>query len=714
MDPGQEIQNILGIFDLPISTDVRDIAIIKPIGKVSVNGFVNKLTYGNNDTAILKSTRSDFSDNLYFEWFIGCSFINYLAYPCFCKTYSLCNYLTDQPYNYLLNHRTNLPGTVLYTDVNFIDACNITQPNAIKSCRTPALFGVVLQNIPDPVSFRDFMATQTTVDDLNVTMVQILLQIYIPLGNLETVFTHYDLHDENVLIYTIPNNMYVTLIYNLPDGTIITIKTKYIAKIIDYGRSFFRNGIGGASSNTFFTNNFTNNRITNAECLMQRRRYADGRQIQGYNAIGYPWFFHNRYNINQLSVNRSKDLWLVYIYRTNLQRRNLFTMLEPDLQIMYNNFIQRNDNYPDYLEDTNCKNRNRDSICTVGQFRDALCRYYDNNYASINNKCINMFLRTGTTPYATINIPVAAPPAAVGAQAQAQAPRQAQAQAQAQAPVAPPVAPPVARPAAQAPAAQAPVARPPAQAPAAQAPVARPPVAPPVAQAPVARPVARPPNQFVQQNLFVQGHGQAAPVAQAPVARPVARPPVAPPVAQAPVARPVARPPNQFLQQNLFGQGHPFIAPAQVPVAPPAAQVAAAQVPVAPPPAQVAAAQAPPPVNMYEFAKRRLAKVQGAPAPVAPAPAQTQTQSPAQAEEPMLTQLWREMAPSRTPYNPDYMWEQPLFGKASSGQASSGQASSRRGWFGFGGKRRKTNKRKTNKRKSNKRKSNKRKSNKRG
>ena len=72
-------------------------------------------------------------------------------------------------------------------------------------------------------SFQDFMTQNISVSyQFNVTMLQILLQVYIPLGLLKKSFTHYDLHYNNVLIYTLPNNQYVTLKYIVNGENIVS------------------------------------------------------------------------------------------------------------------------------------------------------------------------------------------------------------------------------------------------------------------------------------------------------------------------------------------------------------------------------------------------------------------------------------------------------------------------------------------------------------
>ena len=58
------------------------------------------------------------------------------------------------------------------------------------------------------------------------------------LNRLSKVFTHYDLHRDNVILLKVPNNNYITIKYYTDHNNYIEIKTKYIPVIIDYGRCY--------------------------------------------------------------------------------------------------------------------------------------------------------------------------------------------------------------------------------------------------------------------------------------------------------------------------------------------------------------------------------------------------------------------------------------------------------------------------------------------
>jgi hypothetical protein len=80
-------------------------------------------------------------------------------------------------------------------------------------------------------------------------LLSILFQVYCPLALLKDHFTHYDLHPDNILLYSAKDNHYFLCHYHLPDSNdVISFRTKFIAKIIDYGKCFFNDTETGTNS----------------------------------------------------------------------------------------------------------------------------------------------------------------------------------------------------------------------------------------------------------------------------------------------------------------------------------------------------------------------------------------------------------------------------------------------------------------------------------
>ena len=96
-----------------------------------------------------------------------------------------------------------------------------------KSLHDYLTYGVVFKNLDEFFKF------------IEIDLIPILLQVYIPLAMLGEQFTHYDLHLGNIQIMKSPfQPTHIEYIYNYK-GKDIKFKSKYIVKIIDYARSYF-------------------------------------------------------------------------------------------------------------------------------------------------------------------------------------------------------------------------------------------------------------------------------------------------------------------------------------------------------------------------------------------------------------------------------------------------------------------------------------------
>ena len=73
-------------------------------------------------------------------------------------------------------------------------------------------------------------------------MFGLMYQIYFPLQILRRVYTHYDLHRDNVLLYKPFGDAkkYIEMNYHLVSGRVVQFPTEYVCKIIDYGRNYFK------------------------------------------------------------------------------------------------------------------------------------------------------------------------------------------------------------------------------------------------------------------------------------------------------------------------------------------------------------------------------------------------------------------------------------------------------------------------------------------
>jgi hypothetical protein len=194
---------------------------IESIGVRSANGSVKLIEYKNEDYishAILKSTLRADADNLMYEYNVG-QYINKVnkQYPCFLETYGLYKYNTDKPVNIL-------EGLEQIEDTN--DYGN--------ACINSNYLAILIQYFKNVKTLSEFLSDRDFIKD---DLMGILFQIYIPLAKLKDTFTHYDLHLSNILIYEPMPGKYIEYHYHL--DKIISFKSRYIAKIIDYGHSYY-------------------------------------------------------------------------------------------------------------------------------------------------------------------------------------------------------------------------------------------------------------------------------------------------------------------------------------------------------------------------------------------------------------------------------------------------------------------------------------------
>lgn len=188
------------------------------------NGVAVLVTFkrdGFTSTAVMKipsKEKSKERDNLFHELMLG-NGINQLSlkYPCFIRTYGA--YLTT-------DHGPTVNNTPLQR-VEYV-------PKMSESCRTAGKQAILIEYINGD----DLRKVIDNEDFQQNELVYVLFQIYYALAMIGAQFTHYDLHLGNVRIYN-PGKC-VAFEYTL-DGYTHRFQCKYVAKIIDYGRSYLQN-----------------------------------------------------------------------------------------------------------------------------------------------------------------------------------------------------------------------------------------------------------------------------------------------------------------------------------------------------------------------------------------------------------------------------------------------------------------------------------------
>jgi hypothetical protein len=160
---------------------------------------------------------------------------------------------------------------------------------------------VLIQHLKGAETIRNKCANAEFVAN---DLLYILYQVYMTISSISAVFTHYDLHDENVLLYEPVKGKHIEYHYHI-DGEEIVFRSKYLAKIIDYGRSYFNE-----PGNTSVKGNSTN--FHNALCSIN-----ECEPDCGYDS-GFNWLksepvakLKGSYFINSSFPNPSHDLRLL-------------------------------------------------------------------------------------------------------------------------------------------------------------------------------------------------------------------------------------------------------------------------------------------------------------------------------------------------------------------------------------------------------------------
>lgn len=219
---------------------------IKPISK-GANGFVVRIDLEQDNIVVPTILKSNLGkgDSLLYEAHVGLQYLNAKGkfFPCFMETYSAYFYKDKA----LHAEMAEAEPRVSRLDMQGLKNINPKSDDLLKmylklgcSGDNFSRFAVLVESLPTPLTLYKFILNFNDDSTLfSKELPTILYQVYKPLSKLMNEFTHYDLHVENVLLYELPDNQYVRMSYQ--DGTDrIEFNTRFIVKIIDYGRCFFK------------------------------------------------------------------------------------------------------------------------------------------------------------------------------------------------------------------------------------------------------------------------------------------------------------------------------------------------------------------------------------------------------------------------------------------------------------------------------------------
>ena len=275
---------------------------ISPIGEKTSNGFLYSLKYVREayvSHAVLKSSRKAHSDNLMYEYGVGLEInkLFYDKYPIFVETYKCYSYDSEESWRifghpsliqylqYLESEKSKLEQHMVYwsrmisegrgnvdesnqqfknikkmlettnaeliqTNAELKKTNRFVEPSANKlkdslipfkkvdyerSCMDSKVICLLVQYIDKAPTLTQEFGTMKISEVLNV-----FYQIYFTLSAISSTYTHYDLHSSNVLLYTPVRDKFIQYHYHTKEGVVISFKSCYIVKIIDYGRSFVK------------------------------------------------------------------------------------------------------------------------------------------------------------------------------------------------------------------------------------------------------------------------------------------------------------------------------------------------------------------------------------------------------------------------------------------------------------------------------------------
>jgi hypothetical protein len=213
---------------------------LKQIGGESADGYAmladvktgpNIPVSDGNNLFVVKAPRridANLRANQIHEYFVGAFGTNTLRSDIPNFSYIMGFFQCSPPYIDSHSYVANQPATQQ----------NLKDRRALTFCQNDITDNQVnyllYENVTNSVTLREFIINGCTYEQYIDILSQIVLatdKAYRSFG-----FTHYDLHDENVLVRELPDE--ISIPYEVDDkGTVNYLHTKYVATIIDYGRS---------------------------------------------------------------------------------------------------------------------------------------------------------------------------------------------------------------------------------------------------------------------------------------------------------------------------------------------------------------------------------------------------------------------------------------------------------------------------------------------
>ena len=240
------------------------------------NADVCLLTYNFHEyetKALMKTQKPGKTDSLVYEFLMGKQINRYLSFlPNFVETYSLFKKYKDADIT-LLSLRKK------YTYYNKSEQ-EMLEDEINKTTQNSLLVEYVHNATKIDLNNKDFVDND---------LIPVLFQIYYALYKLNGKFVHYDLYIPNIMLYEPYKGSHIKFNYQI-EGETYEFYSRYIAKIIDYGRVF-------TSEST---------KIHKQLCIIQENK-CGGVSFPVSNRLLKDYF-----NFDYVNPNQSSDLSLLY------------------------------------------------------------------------------------------------------------------------------------------------------------------------------------------------------------------------------------------------------------------------------------------------------------------------------------------------------------------------------------------------------------------
>ena len=219
--------------------DLNHIEVISPLNE-GVNGFLLQVNYNRDNyrvSTVLKTSKKKTSTNLGYEYLVG-RFINTYnkIFPSFIETHQIFKY-TSVANRILVKKTYNKPSANPQTLKDSLVAIQDLNVNNVgMTCNSADTLCILIQYV-DKATVLHSLLSNTSF--FRFELINVLYQVYAALNIMSDVFTHYDLHTDNVILLKPYDDLYIQYIYHYSNGKTVRFNSQYIAKIIDYGYSSF-------------------------------------------------------------------------------------------------------------------------------------------------------------------------------------------------------------------------------------------------------------------------------------------------------------------------------------------------------------------------------------------------------------------------------------------------------------------------------------------